>query len=88
MSPHSDLVPTVLSTVGVFLLINSQFLKILCVFRILLRESFKQVTRCEVEKGERRIQHPEEKLADTAKLGLGVMLLMGGLYIGKKIFRK
>jgi hypothetical protein len=56
--------------------------------RIRKRETFKRVTRWEAEPGEKRIRHPEEKIADTAKLGLGVMLLMGGIYIGKKILRK
>jgi hypothetical protein len=31
---------------------------------------------------------PQDKGADTAKLGLGFMALMGALYIGKKILRK
>jgi hypothetical protein len=58
--------------------------------RILKRESFKEVTRCEAEGGERRLHHPQDKgaAADTARLGLGFVLLMGALYVGKKILRK
>ena len=56
--------------------------------RILSRPSFQAVTRCVAERGERRIHHPEDKMADTARLGLGLMILMGGIYVGKKIFRK
>ena len=55
---------------------------------IIKRPSFKAVTRCGEQLGEQHIQHPEDTTAQTSKYGLGLMMIMGGLYIGKKIFRK
>jgi hypothetical protein len=70
-------------------MIHSNFFINVWFGRILKRESFKEVTRCEAEGGERRLHHPQDKgAADTARLGLGFVLLMGALYVGKKILRK
>jgi hypothetical protein len=79
--------------IGTYLnaMIHSNFFIIVYVWfgRILKRESFKEVTRCEAEGGERRLHHPQDKgAADAARLGLGFVLLMGALYVGKKILRK
>ena len=34
------------------------------------------------------IKSDEDVFADQAKMGLGVMALLGGLYLGKKFFKK
>ena len=57
-------------------------------FRIKKRPSFCRVTRWSEETREIILKTTEDKFVENAKLGVGMMLLMGGLYVGKKIFAK
>jgi len=56
--------------------------------RIRDRPSFKTVTKWDTETSVNVIKSSEDMFADNAKWSLGIMAALGGLYLGKKIFKK
>jgi len=56
--------------------------------RMKLRSSFQSVTDCDTEKEELVLKTDDDVFVDNARLGLGAVLLISGLYIGKKLLRK
>jgi len=56
--------------------------------RIRQRGSFVSLTRLETEVGERKIKDDEDNFVDNARMGIGLMLVMGGVYLGKKLLRR
>lgn len=73
---------------AILLSINLVLNIMIFLLRIKKRPSFCRVTRWSEETREIILKTTEDKFVENAKVGVGMMLLMGGLYVGKKIFAK
>jgi len=56
--------------------------------RIRERSSFRSITLWDKKTSELVIKSEEDKFADNAKIGIGIMAALGAIFIGKKILRK
>jgi len=56
--------------------------------RIRDRSSFRSITLWDKNSSELVIKSEEDKFADNAKIGIGILAALGGLFIGKKILKK
>jgi len=56
--------------------------------RVRRRDKFSSTTRCLTELTEFRVVSEEDAFVDRARMGIGISLVLGGLYLGKKLFKR
>jgi len=56
--------------------------------RVKQRKEFEFVTQCQKETGEKRILSEEDRFANNARMGIGVALIAGGLFLGRKLLKR